>query len=157
VAQRQVGRIAPRDFPGTDVEADVVSEEEQTDNTRNGRKPGTARLSGDESFPKVDDATNPENLADNQHHEEGEEEQETERTHFAPTGGQPEGAKGNQRESDHARDHAPVSSEETHHRRCRLRAGNAIIDMEPAETAMDLLTQFRNKSTGVLFSRGFSS
>ncbi|HEV2730893.1 MAG TPA: hypothetical protein VGV15_12745 [Terriglobales bacterium] len=73
-----MGRIAPRDFPGADVEADVVSEEEQTDNTRNGRKPGAARLSGDESFSKVDDATNPENLADNEHHEEGEEEQETE-------------------------------------------------------------------------------
>ena len=116
MAQRQVGRIAPRDFPGADVEADVVSEEEQTDNTRNGRKPGAARLSGDESFSKVDDATNPENLADNQHHEEGEEEQETERAHFTPTGGQPEGAKGNQRESDHV----PVGSEESDHRGCYL-------------------------------------
>ena len=118
MAQRQVGRIAPRDFPGADVEADVVSEEEQTDNTRNGRKPSAARLSGDESFSKVDDATNPENLAHNQHHEEGEEEQETERTHFTPTGSQPEGAKGNQRESDHARDHVLVSSDETDRRRC---------------------------------------
>src|SRR6266480_6530728 len=95
-----MGRIGPRDFPRAYVEADVVGEEEQTDNTRNGRKPGAARFSGDESFPKVDDATNPENLTDNQHHEEGEEEQETERTHLAPTGGQPEGAKGNQRASD---------------------------------------------------------
>jgi hypothetical protein len=91
------------------------------DNTRNGRKPGAARLSGDGSFPKVDDATNPENLADNQHHEEGEEEQETERTHFTPTGGQPEGAKGNQGDSDHARDYVLVNSEETDHRQCRLR------------------------------------
>src|SRR5258707_7049917 len=62
VAQRQMGRIAPRDFPGADVGADVVSEEEQTDNTRNGRKPGPALLPGDESFPKTDDATNPEKL-----------------------------------------------------------------------------------------------
>lgn len=116
MAQRQVGRIAPRDFPGADVEADVVSEEEQTDNTRNGRTPGAVRLSGDDSFSKVDDATNPENLADNQHHEEGEEEQGTERTHFSPTGGQPEGAKGNQRESGHVL----VSSEESDHRLCYL-------------------------------------
>src|SRR5207249_6681459 len=109
---------APRDFPGTDVEADVVSEEEQTDNTRNGRKPGAARLSGDESFPKVDDATNPENLGGNQHHEEGEEEQETKRTHFTPTGGQPEGAKGNQRASDQSL----VRPEERDHP-CHIRAG----------------------------------
>ena len=34
VAQRQMGRIAPRDLPGADVGRDVVSEEEQTDNTR---------------------------------------------------------------------------------------------------------------------------
>ena len=63
-------------------------------------------------------ATNPENLADNQHHKESEEGQEIERTHFTPTGGEPEGAKGNQRESDHAL----VSSEEADHR-CHLRAG----------------------------------
>ena len=113
-----MGRIAPRDFPGAEEAADVVSEEEQTDNTRNGRKPGAVRFSGDESFPKVDDATNPENLADNQHHEKGEEEQKTERTHLAPTGGQPEGAKGNQRETDHAPDQVLVSSEESDHRRC---------------------------------------
>src|SRR6266702_442659 len=116
-----MGRIAQVDVPGEDVRAEVIGEEEQTDNTRNGRKPGAARLSGDESFPKVDDATNPENLADNQHQEEGEEEQETERTHFTPTGGQPEGAKSNQQESDHARDHGLVSSEETDHSRCRPR------------------------------------
>jgi len=86
VAQRQVGSNRPAEFSRADVWANVVSEEEQTDNTRNGRKPGAAWLSGDESFPKVDDAPNPENLAENQHHEESEEEQETERTHFTPTG-----------------------------------------------------------------------
>jgi len=118
VAQRQVGRIAPRDFPGADVGGDVVSEEEQADNTRNGHKPGATRLSGDESFPKSDDTANPEKLADNQHHEEGEEEQEIERPSLAPTGGEPEGAQGNQRESDHAL----VSSEEPDHP-CHLRAG----------------------------------
>src|SRR5205807_3100693 len=108
-----MGRISQRDVPGKDVRTEVISVEEHPDNTRERRKPGTPGLPGDESFPKVDDATNPENLADNQHHEEGEEEQETERTHFTPTGGQPEGAKSNQRESDHARDHGLVSSEET--------------------------------------------
>jgi hypothetical protein len=60
--------------------------------------------------------TDPENLAGNQHHEESEEEQEIERARLAPTGGEPEGAKGNQRESNHAL----VSSEESDHR-CRIR------------------------------------
>ena len=109
---------SPRDFPGADVEADVVSEEEQTDNTRNGRKPRAAWLSGDESFPKADDSTNPEKLAGNHHHKEGEDEHEIEGAGLAPTGGQPEGAKGNQRESDHAL----VSPEETDHP-CHLLAG----------------------------------
>jgi hypothetical protein len=42
--------------------ADAVSEEEQIDNTRDGRKPGAPGLPGDESFPKVEDAANPEKL-----------------------------------------------------------------------------------------------
>ena len=96
-----MGRIAPRDFPGDDVGADVVSEKEQPDNTRDGRKPGVPRLPGDESFPKADEATNPEKLARNQYHGAGKEEEEIEGTRLAPTGGQPEGAEGNQRESDH--------------------------------------------------------
>ena len=118
MAQRQVGRIAPRDFPGADVEADVVSEEEQTDNTRDGRKPSAARVPGDDSFPKADEATHPENLAGNQRQEDSGEEQEIEGTRLAPTGGQPEGAKGNQRESDQSF----VSSEEPDHP-CHIRAG----------------------------------
>ena len=88
------------------------------------------------------------------HHEEGEEEQETEGTHFTPTGGQPEGAKGNQRESDHAL----VGSEETDHR-CRLRAGDASIDLELAATRADLLTQFASGALLIswLSASGFSS
>src|SRR5229473_3026824 len=104
---------------------------------------GAPRLPGDESFPKVDDARNPEKLAGNQRHEEGGEEQEIEGP-LAPIGNENEGAKSNPRESDHA--HALVSSEETDHRRGRLRKVNAIIDLEPAETCMNLLTQFPNKS-----------
>jgi hypothetical protein len=65
----------------------------------------------------ADDSTNPEKLAGNQHHEDGEEEQEIEGARLAPTGGEPERAQGNQRENDHPL----VSSEETDHRRCRLR------------------------------------
>jgi hypothetical protein len=49
---------------------------------------------------------------------QGEEEQETERTHFTPTGGQPEGTKGNQRESDQSL----VRPEERDHP-CHIRAG----------------------------------
>src|SRR5882724_1856497 len=117
MTQRQMGRIAPRDFPGSDIRAEVISKEKQPDNARDGRKPGAPRLPGDESFSKADEATNPENLADNQHHKESEEEQEIERTHLTPTGGHPEGAKSNQRESDRARDHPFVSAEAAHRRR----------------------------------------
>ena len=87
---------------------------------------------GDESFPKVDDATNPEKLAGNQRHEEGGEEQEIEGP-LAPIGDEPEGAKSNPQESDHT--HALVSSEETDHSRCRPRVRRmqrAIIDLEPS-------------------------
>src|ERR1700730_7933371 len=121
MAQRQMGRIAPRDFPGSDIRAEIISKEEQPDNTRDGYKPCAARLPGDESFSKADDATNPENLADNQDHKESEEEQEIERTHFTPTGGHPEGAKSNQRKSDRVRDHPFVRAEEAAHRRRRIR------------------------------------
>jgi hypothetical protein len=114
MAQRQMARIAQRDVPGEDIGTEVINEEEHPDNTRERRKPGAPRLPGDESFPKADDATNPEKLAGNQHHEDGEEEQEIERARLAPTGSQPEGAKGNQRESNHSL----VNSEEADHRRC---------------------------------------
>jgi len=122
-----MGRIAPRA-----VGDEVVSEEEQTNNTCDGRKPGAPRLPGDESFPKVDDATNPEKLAGNQHHEDGGEEQEIEGLWpLTPIWDEPESAKSNPRESDHA--HALVSSEETDHP-CHgvfRRVQRAIIDLEP--------------------------
>src|SRR5579864_2623377 len=113
-----MGRIRPRDFPADEVGTDVVNEEEQPDNTRDGSKPGAPRLPGNESFPKVDEATNPEKLARNQYHGDGKEEQEIEGTRLAPTGGQPESAKANQRESDQTL----VSSEEPEHP-CHIRAG----------------------------------
>ncbi len=112
-----MGRIALRDFPRAEVGAGVVSAEEQIDNTRDDRKPGAPRLPGDESFPKADDSTNLERLAGNQHHE-GEGKREIERARLAPTGSQPEGANGNQPESEHAL----VSSEETD-RPCHFHAG----------------------------------
>jgi hypothetical protein len=67
VAQRQMSRIAPRNFPGADIGPYVVSEEEKTDNSRDGRKPSAPRFPWDESCSKADDATDPENLAGNQH------------------------------------------------------------------------------------------
>lgn len=122
-AQRQMGRIAPRA-----VGDEVVSEEEQTNNARDGRKPGASRLPGDESFPKVDDATNPEKLPGNQHHEDGGEEQEIEGP-LAPIGDEPEGAKNNPQESDHT--HALMSSEETDHP-CHVRSSkNTARDYRP--------------------------
>jgi hypothetical protein len=96
---------------------EAIGEEEQIDSTRDHRQPGPSGLPGDESLPNVEDAATPEKLAGNQHHEDGEEEQEIEGTHLAPTGGEPEGAKGDQRESGHAL----VSSENSDHCRCRLR------------------------------------
>src|SRR5258708_40226804 len=47
-AQRQMGRIAPRDVP----RADVVSEDEQTGNSCEGRKPGAEALPECESCPE---------------------------------------------------------------------------------------------------------
>jgi len=108
-----MGRIAPRDIP----RADVVSEEEQADHSRDGRKPGAPGLPGDESFPETDEAANPEKLAGNQDHEDGGEEQEKEGP-LPPIGDERQRAKSNPREKDHAR--ALVSFEETDHRRCRL-------------------------------------
>ena len=60
-AHRQVGRITPGQ---ADPDAEVVSQEERTDNNHNGRKPDALRLPGNESFSKLEDATNPENLAE---------------------------------------------------------------------------------------------
>jgi len=62
-----MSRIAPRDFPEADEGHNVVSEEEKTDNSRNGRKPNAPRFLGDESFSKADDPTDPEKLAGNHH------------------------------------------------------------------------------------------
>src|SRR6266849_7824467 len=54
---------------------EAVSEEEQIDSTRDHREPGAPWLPGDESLPKVENATNPKKLAGNKHHQEGDEEQ----------------------------------------------------------------------------------
>ena len=99
-----MGRIAPRA-----VRHEVVSEEEETNSARDGRKPGAPGLPWDESFPKVDDASHPEKLAGNEHDEDGGEEQEIEGP-LAPIGDEPEGAKNNPQESDDT--HALVSSDQ---------------------------------------------
>jgi hypothetical protein len=52
-----------------------LSKEEQKDKTRDDREPGAPGLPGDESFAKVEDTPNPENLAGDEHDEEGQEEQ----------------------------------------------------------------------------------
>src|SRR5712692_11132855 len=143
-----MGRVAPRDVPG----ADVVSEEEQTNNTRDGRKPGAPRLPGDESFPKAHDARNPEKLAGNQRHEEGGEEQEVEGP-LAPIGDEHEGTKNNPRENDHA--HALVSSEKIDYRRCHLRFlgenSAAIIGLKPPETRKDFAHALPESERGAAF------
>ena len=100
--------------------AEAVSEEEQIDNTRDDREPGAPGLPGDESLPKVEDAANPEKLAGNKHHEDGEEEQGFEAPQIARVYEQESGKSKDQQQNDDAL----VSSEETDHRHCRLRAGN---------------------------------
>src|SRR6059058_1502989 len=107
-----MGRISPRNVPG----AEIASEEEQIGNAHDDLKPDALRLPENESFPKANDATNPEKLTGNQHHEKDEGEHEIEGAGLAPTWGEPEGAQGNKRESDHAF----VSSEETDYRHCRV-------------------------------------
>ena len=75
---------------------EAVSEEEHVHNTCDEREPCAPALPGDQSHPDVEDTANPEKLAGNQHHEDGEEEHEIERAQLAPTGGEPEGAQGDQ-------------------------------------------------------------
>jgi hypothetical protein len=55
--------------------AKAVNEEEQIDKGRDDRKKAAPGLSREESFAKVEDAADPENLAGNKHHQDGEEEQ----------------------------------------------------------------------------------
>jgi hypothetical protein len=55
--------------------SEAVNEEEQMDKGRNDRKKAAPGLSREESFAKVEGAANPENLAGNKHHQDGEEEQ----------------------------------------------------------------------------------
>src|SRR5439155_24091186 len=66
-AQRQMGRISPRNVPG----AEIASEEEQIGNAHDDLKPDALRLPENESFPKANDTRNPEKLAGNHRYEEG--------------------------------------------------------------------------------------
>ncbi len=52
-----------------------IEEQIDIDKARGDRTPGAPRLTGDESFPKVEDAANPEKVAGNKHHQEGKERQ----------------------------------------------------------------------------------
>ena len=98
---------------------EAVDTEEHVDNRRDDGEPNAPGLPGDKAFPQIEDAANPEKLADNQQHEDGEEEQE-----FAvDVGVKTKGAKHNQQDSDRAL----MSSEEADHP-SSLSAGIAIID-----------------------------
>jgi len=93
----------------------VGTKEEHPDNRGDDRKPDAAELPGNEALPKIDDEANPEELAENQHHEHGEVRQEIRVVQRTPA--EPKGAKGDQRESDRAL----VSSEKSGQRCCCLR------------------------------------
>jgi hypothetical protein len=97
---------------------EAVSEEEKIDNTRDDRKPGASGLPGDESFPKVEGAPNPEKLAGNEHHEDAEEKQVSEAPVLVGVYDQ-EGRIGKNRQEN---DGAFISYEKTDHP-CHLRAG----------------------------------
>ncbi len=93
----------------------VGTKEEYPDNRGDDSKPDAPGLPGNEALPKIENAANPEELAENQRHEHGEVGQEIGVVQRAPA--EPKGTKGNQRESDPAL----VSSEEAEHRGCHLR------------------------------------
>src|SRR6266852_5871045 len=96
----------------------IEDEQEKIDQQPNCPQALAPALARNHHFTQFAHTADPEKLAGNQHHEDGEDEQKNERARLAQTGGQPEGAKGDQRESDHTR----MSSEETDHL-CHLRAG----------------------------------
>jgi hypothetical protein len=52
-----------------------VREEEQIDQSRSDREPGTPGSVTNDSFPYIEDAPNPEDLAGDEHDEKGQEEQ----------------------------------------------------------------------------------
>ena len=91
----------------------VGTKEEDPDNRCDDSKPDAPGLPGNEALSNVEDAANPEKLAENQRHKYNEVSQKIRAVHNAPN--KPQGANSNQRESDHAL----VSFEESDHR-CRL-------------------------------------
>src|SRR5689334_22743480 len=82
---------------------EAVDTKEQVDNCRHDGERETPGLPGEEALAKVKGAVNPEKLAGNQRHEEGEFNVEP--------GAKPKGAKDNQRN----RDCALVSAQEVDH------------------------------------------
>ena len=54
----------------------VSTKEEYPDNRGDDSKPDAPGLPGNEALPKIENAANPEELAENQRHEHGEEGQE---------------------------------------------------------------------------------
>jgi hypothetical protein len=78
----------------------VGTKEEDPDNRCDDSKPDAPGLPGNEALSNVEDAANPEKLAENQRHEHCQVGQEISAVHDAPA--EPKGAKGNQRRSDRA-------------------------------------------------------
>ena len=68
-----MGRVAPEQSVPN---AEVVSQEERIDNDQDNREPDALRLPANESFPKREDAADPEKLGGKQRHEAYGEDQE---------------------------------------------------------------------------------
>src|SRR5258708_18077881 len=74
----------------------IEGEQEKIDQQPNCPQALAPALARNQRFTQFAHTADPERLAGNQHHEDGEDEQKKERARLAPPGGQPEGAKGDQ-------------------------------------------------------------
>lgn len=68
-----MSRVAPEQAVPN---AEVVSQEERVDNDQDNREPDALRLPANESFPKREDAADPEKLGGNQRQEACGQDQE---------------------------------------------------------------------------------
>src|SRR5438105_9938826 len=105
-----MGRVAPeQSVPNLRVRqrarqnAEVVNQEERIDNDQDNREPDALRLPANESFPKREDAADPEKLGGNQRHEaygeDQEDQEEIQRLRpLVPIGDDEETAKNNPQE-----------------------------------------------------------